>query len=49
MAPPPPRAPPRQAARGAADIIDGLENAPAAFIGLLKGENLGKRPVRVSP
>ena len=27
---------------------DGLENAPAAFIGLLKGENFGKQLVRVS-
>ncbi len=29
------------------EIIDGLENAPQAFIGLLKGENFGKRVVRV--
>lgn len=29
------------------DLIDGLENAPAAFIGLLRGENFGKRVVRV--
>ena len=29
------------------DVIDGLENAPAAFIGLLKGENFGKRVIRV--
>lgn len=29
------------------EIIDGLENAPAAFIGLLKGENFGKRVIRV--
>ena len=29
------------------DIIDGLENTPAALIGLLAGENLGKRMVRV--
>lgn len=29
------------------DIIEGLENAPAALIGLLAGQNLGKRMVRV--
>ena len=29
------------------DIIDGLENTPAALIGLLNGENRGKRMVRV--
>jgi NADPH-dependent curcumin reductase CurA len=28
------------------DIIDGLENAPAALIGLLAGDNKGKRMVR---
>jgi hypothetical protein len=30
------------------DIIDGLENAPSALIGLLNGENRGKRMVRVA-
>lgn len=30
------------------DIVDGLENAPAAFIGLLEGRNFGKLIVRVS-
>jgi NADPH-dependent curcumin reductase CurA len=30
-------------------IIDGLENAPAAFIGLFKGKNIGKMVVRVGP
>jgi NADPH-dependent curcumin reductase CurA len=30
------------------DVIDGLDNAPAALIGLLKGDNVGKRIVRVS-
>ena len=30
------------------DIIEGLENAPQALIGLLAGENKGKRMVRVS-
>ncbi len=29
------------------EIIDGLENAPKAFFGLLKGENFGKRVIRV--
>ncbi len=28
-------------------IADGLQNAPAAFIGMLKGENLGKQLVKV--
>lgn len=31
------------------DVIDGLENAPEALIGLLHGENRGKRMVRVAP
>ncbi|HUJ85793.1 MAG TPA: NADP-dependent oxidoreductase [Burkholderiales bacterium] len=31
------------------DIVDGLENAPAALVGLLAGENRGKRMVRVAP
>ena len=30
------------------DIIDGLDNAPKSLIGLLHGENLGKRMIRVS-
>jgi NADPH-dependent curcumin reductase CurA len=30
------------------DITDGLENAPAAFIGLLQGKNFGKALVRVA-
>jgi NADPH-dependent curcumin reductase CurA len=30
-------------------IIDGLENAPQAFIGLFKGENFGKMLVKVGP
>ena len=29
------------------DIVDGLENAPAGLVGLLAGENVGKRMVRV--
>jgi NADPH-dependent curcumin reductase CurA len=31
------------------DIVEGIENASAALIGLLAGENLGKRMVRVGP
>jgi NADPH-dependent curcumin reductase CurA len=31
------------------DVRDGLENAPAALIGLLEGENFGKLLVRVAP
>src|SRR3954467_4760904 len=30
------------------DVAEGLENAPAAFMGLLKGKNFGKQLVRVS-
>ncbi len=30
------------------DVVEGLENAPQAFIGLLKGENFGKLLVKVS-
>jgi len=30
------------------DIVDGIENAPQAFIGMLKGENTGKRLVHVT-
>jgi NADPH-dependent curcumin reductase CurA len=29
------------------DIIDGLESLPAALIGLLAGDNVGKRMVKV--
>ncbi len=29
------------------DVVDGLEQAPAAFIGLLEGRNFGKLVVRV--
>lgn len=31
------------------DVIEGLENAPAGLIGLLAGENRGKRMIRVGP
>lgn len=30
------------------DIADGLENAPAAFVGLFEGKNIGKQVVRIS-
>jgi len=30
------------------DVIEGLENAPQALIGLLAGENRGKRMVKVA-
>lgn len=30
------------------DVVDGLEKAPAAFIGMLEGKNFGKLVVRVS-
>ena len=30
------------------DVVDGLENAPGAFIGMLDGQNFGKLLVRVS-
>ena len=29
------------------DIVDGIRNAPTAFIGMLKGDNIGKRLVRI--
>lgn len=29
------------------EIIDGLHSAPAAFVGMLRGENFGKRVIRV--
>ena len=31
------------------DILDGLENAPRGLIGLLAGDNRGKRMIRVAP
>jgi NADPH-dependent curcumin reductase CurA len=31
------------------DIVDGLENAPETFLGLLEGKNFGKLIVRVAP
>jgi NADPH-dependent curcumin reductase CurA len=29
-------------------VVDGLENAPAAFLGMLRGENIGKALVRIA-
>ena len=31
------------------DIVQGFEHAPAALIGMLKGEAIGKRLVQVAP
>ena len=31
------------------DVTDGLENAPRELIGLLRGENFGKKVIRVGP
>ena len=31
------------------DVVEGIENAPQAFMGLLKGRNFGKLLVRVAP
>ena len=30
-------------------VVEGLENTPAAFIGMMRGENIGKQVVRVAP
>jgi NADPH-dependent curcumin reductase CurA len=30
-------------------VVDGLENAPGALVGLLSGENIGKMLVKVGP
>jgi len=30
-------------------VVEGIENAPAAFLGLLRGQNIGKMLVRVGP
>ena len=30
-------------------VVDGIENAPAAFLGLLRGESIGKMLVKVGP
>jgi len=31
------------------EVIDGFDNAPAAFIGLFRGENRGRRLIRLAP
>jgi NADPH-dependent curcumin reductase CurA len=31
------------------DVVEGLDSAPGALVGLLRGENVGKRMVRVGP
>ena len=31
------------------DVAEGLDDSPQAFIGLLRGKNLGKQLVRVAP
>ncbi|MCH7659268.1 MAG: zinc-binding dehydrogenase, partial [Euryarchaeota archaeon] len=30
------------------DVVEGLENAPTAFMGLMRGENFGKLLIKVS-
>lgn len=30
------------------DVVDGLENAPAAFLGMLRGDDFGKLIIRVA-
>ena len=30
------------------DVVDGIESAPQALIGLLEGQNFGKRVVRIA-
>jgi NADPH-dependent curcumin reductase CurA len=30
-------------------VVEGIENAPRAFLGLLRGENVGKMLVKVGP
>ena len=30
------------------DVTDGLENAPRAFIGMMRGQNVGKATVKVA-
>jgi NADPH-dependent curcumin reductase CurA len=31
------------------DVLDGIEHAPGAIAGLYRGENLGKRLIRIAP
>ena len=30
------------------DIVEGIENAPEAFMGLLRGDHIGKRLVKIN-
>ena len=30
-------------------VVEGIDNAPKAFLGLLRGENIGKMLVKVGP
>jgi NADPH-dependent curcumin reductase CurA len=38
---------PRDRLKVREDIVDGFENLPAALVGLLAGDNVGKRMVKV--
>jgi NADPH-dependent curcumin reductase CurA len=29
------------------DVVEGIENAPEAFMGLLRGDHIGKRVVKI--
>ena len=31
------------------DVLDGIEHAPGSIAGLYRGENLGKRLIRIAP
>jgi NADPH-dependent curcumin reductase CurA len=48
LAPPRPPKELRSAYDDREDIVDGLEKAPEAFIGMLAGRNFGKALVRLS-
>ena len=30
------------------DVVEGIENAPTSFIGMMRGENFGKLLIKVS-
>ena len=40
---------PGQLVRYRETIVEGIENAPRAFVGLMQGENIGKMLVGVGP